>query len=310
MIVVGGDNLIDMLQSDRTADEITFAGMRGGSAYNTARAIGLQSQRVGYITPISTDSLGDFLADKILADGAELLSDRLPNPSSLAVVTLTNGQAGYQFYRQGTAERMVDTAMLASNTPGTITAFHLTSLGIVEGADADAWADHYEAQRQAGVLTTLDPNVRPLLIDQREQYLARLNRLFANTGLLKLSDEDLEWIYPDLGFDAACQAVLAATSAALTVVTKGGDGAVAFHKDGPIDIPAAPVDTLVDTVGAGDTFMGTLLSELSRRGALNTNAVAALSSDDVLEIITTAAFAAAINCGRKGCQPPTDAELN
>jgi len=309
MIVVGGDNLIDMLQSDRTADEVTFAGMRGGSAYNTARAIGLQSQRVGYITPISTDSLGDFLADKIIADGVDLLSDRLPNPSSLAVVTLTNGQAGYQFYRQGTAERMVDTTTLAANTPAGIAAFHLTSLGIVEGSDADAWADHYATQRANGVLTTLDPNVRPLLIDQRGQYVTRLNHLFANTGLLKLSDEDLEWIYPDLDFDAACQAVLTATSAALTVVTKGGDGAVAFHKDGAIDVPAAPVDTLVDTVGAGDTFMGTLLSELARRDALTVDAIGALSRDAVREIITTAAYAAAINCGRKGCQPPTDAEL-
>lgn len=309
MIVVGGDNLVDLLQTGSDEHEVSFSGMRGGSAYNTARAIARQDQNVGFLTPISTDSLGAFLADKMVDDGVKLLADRSNAPTSLAVVTLTDGQAGYQFYRNETAERMVAETSLVSNMPKDAKLFHLTSLAIVEGQDADDWASFYAKQFANGLITTLDPNVRPLLIHERAQYLERLSGLFANTGLLKLSDEDLEWIYPDQSFDDACQSVLKATSAVITIVTKGSEGAIAFKGGKSVSVPAATVSELVDTVGAGDTFMGTTLAQLARMDITDLTALDALTLVDWEKIMTTSAKGAAINCGRKGCQPPTTKEL-
>lgn len=309
MIVVGGDNLIDLIQTGQSGDELSFSGMRGGSSYNTARAIGLQGQKVGFITPISRDSLGDFLADKITSDGVELLAKRHGAPTSLAVVTTSNGQPSYQFYRDGTAERQVDFDQLTDNMPATAVAFHLSSLAIVGGKDADHWAQFFNAQKQNGVFVALDPNVRPMLITDRETYLARLNGLLNDVDLLKLSDEDLEWIFPDQDFETACQSLLKLSRAAITIVTKGGDGAVAFYGGNRLDVPASPVPNLVDTVGAGDTFMATLLSELSRQGHLSRAAIAGFTQDDIQTWLGTAARAAAINCSRKGCQPPTYNEL-
>ncbi|MDG2462522.1 MAG: PfkB family carbohydrate kinase, partial [Planktomarina sp.] len=108
MLVVGGDNLIDLIEISRDDAAVSFAGARGGSGYNTARATARQGQDVGFITPIAQDNLGHFLADKMVADGVALLSPRSEKPSSLAVVTLVNGQPSYQFYRGDTAERQVD----------------------------------------------------------------------------------------------------------------------------------------------------------------------------------------------------------
>ena len=309
MIVVGGDNLIDLIESARNDAAVSFAGARGGSGYNTARAAARQGQSVGFITPIAMDNLGHFLADKMISDGVDLLSPRSQKPSSLAVITLNNGQPSYQFYRDDTAERQVDLPLLQNHFPANGSAFHLTSLAIISGTDADVWADFFAQQHAAGIVTTLDPNVRPMLISDCEQYLQRLWRLMNTADILKLSDEDLEWIFPDLDFDAACAELLTKTKAKLTIVTKGAEGAIGYCNGASVTVPAHPVPKLVDTVGAGDTFMGTVLSYLNTSGLLTQDALATLDQTTLTTLLTRAAKAAAINCGREGCNPPTSQEL-
>ena len=309
MIVVGGDNLIDLIESARNDGAVSFVGARGGSGYNTARAAVRQDQSVGFITPIATDNLGHFLADKMISDGVELLSPRSQKPSSLAVVTLNNGQPSYQFYRDDTAERQVDLPLLQNNFPANGRAFHLTSLAIISGTDADAWADLFAQNHAAGIVTTLDPNVRPMLIPDREAYLERLWRLMNTADIIKLSDEDLEWIFPDLDFDATCAELLTKTKAKLTIVTKGGEGAIGYCNGASVTVPAHPVPKMVDTVGAGDTFMGTVLSQLNASGFLAQDALETLDQTTLTTLLTRAAKAAAINCGREGCDPPTAEEL-
>jgi fructokinase len=310
MIVVGGDNLIDLIESARSDGVVSFTGARGGSGYNTARAVARQQQVVGFITPIAMDNLGHFLADKMLADGVELLGPRSEKPSSLAVVTLIDGQPSYQFYRDDTAERQVDLPFLQNNFPAKGRAFHLTSLAIIDGSDADAWADFFAEQHRMGIVTTLDPNVRPMLIADREAYLERLWRLMNTADILKLSDEDLEWIFPNLDFDTACTAVLRTTSAKLSIVTKGAKGAICYCNGLKVVVPAHPVPKLVDTVGAGDTFMATVLSHLNSADLLSQDALTGLDQATLIALLTRAAKAAAINCECEGCQPPTADALN
>ena len=281
MLVVGGDNLIDLIEISRDDAAVSFAGARGGSGYNTARATARQGQDVGFITPIAQDNLGYFLADKMLADGVKLLSPRSEKPSSLAVVTLVKGQPSYQFYRGDTAERQVDLASLHAHFPKDSRAFHLTSLSIISGVDAEAWAEFFVSKHKAGIVTTLDPNVRPMLISDRETYLARLWHLMWHADVIKLSDEDLEWIYPELSFEAACEALLAKATAKLTIITKGAEGSIGYCKGHTVIVPAYPVATLIDTVGAGDTFMGTVLSELNGAGLLTQTALSELTQERV-----------------------------
>ena len=309
MIVVGGDNLIDLIQTDRSDTAVSFAGARGGSAYNTAFAAGRQGAKVGFISPFSTDTLGQFLKEETDKSGVVALAADVDAPSSLAVVTVNSGQPSYQFYRAGTADRQVSVDSINANFPDDAQLFHIASLALIDGEDADAWADVFAAKQKAGVVTTIDPNVRAMVIQDREPYVARMDRLLASADFIKLSDEDMEYLYPDTSFDDAIDHVMATYAPALLIATRGGNGAVARHATGDQTIAPSPVDPMVDTVGAGDTFMATMLAQLFTAGVSARADLEKLSADQLTTMFNTAARAAAINCTRQGCNPPWADEL-
>lgn len=309
MILVGGENLIDFIQTGVEDGILTYKAMPGGSPFNCAMAVGRQGVSVGYLTPISSDSLGGTLAARLVDSGVELLAERRTEPTSLAVVALENGVPAYQFYRERTAERMVSLESLTAATPDAATGVYVGSLALTDGADAEAWADYYCAAKTKGLFTTLDPNIRPAFIHDREGFLARLDRVLMHTDLLKLSDEDLEWLVPNSDLVETAKAFANRTTAKVIVVTLGGDGAFALVGDHVIKIPPAPVNGLRDTVGAGDTFMATLIATLVQRNALTADALATMNVGDVESLITRAAQAAALNCERDGCNPPSFKEI-
>jgi fructokinase len=305
MILVGGENLIDFIEGADGA----FTANLGGGPFNIAKALARQGQKVGYLTPVSTDQMGERLAADLLADGVQLLAPRSKAPTSLALVSLENGQPRYQFYRQKTAERQVSTTMLNRIIPKQATAFQLGSLALTSGKDADVWAQMYRALHKRGVFTALDPNIRPDFIKNRRKYLARLGWILPKTDLLKLSDEDLTWLDGTRALDAAAAHLRAKHDIPLLVMTMGADGAKAFTKHGHFSVPAPKAEPFVDAVGAGDTFMGTLLAQLSEAGLLTHAALKGADEPQLRLILATAAKAAALNCQTSGCNPPHSAEL-
>ncbi len=309
MIVIGGENLIDFIQVGIDDGIPTYKAMPGGSPFNIAMAIGRQNVNVGYLTPVSSDPLGNLLAARLMDSDVTLLSPRRTEPTSLAVVALEHGVAAYQFYRQQTAERMITPDGLVAATPDSVSAICLGSLAITDGTDAEIWAKHYCDLKNQQVFTALDPNIRAAFIHDRAAYEKRLDHILHHTDLLKCSDEDLAWLIPDLPFDQAAEQFAKRSSAALVVVTRGGDGAIALFNGARIEVPAAPLANLVDTVGAGDTFMATLLATLSHWDALSRSALMGLDADQIRQLIARAAKAAAINCSRSGCNPPHLSEL-
>src|SRR6056300_673662 len=105
--------------------------------------------------------------------------------------------------------------------------FKVGARGLIEGGDAKAWEDKFVHWHRSGRLTSLDPNVRPSLISDADGYRRRIRSMMGSADILKLSDEDLLWLYPEHDFEAACLACFADSKAALTVSTKGADGVVA-----------------------------------------------------------------------------------
>ena len=306
MIVIGGENLIDFLQVEGDNSAPTYQANVGGGPYNCAKALGLQGAKVGYITPISTDTLGALLAKELHAAGVELLAERGAEPTSLAVVSLQNGIPGYQFYRENTAERNVTLEALNKTAPSSMQTLYLGSLALSGGADADAWAAFYCAAHKRGVFTALDPNIRTAFIHNRTEYLSRLDRVLAHTDLLKLSDEDLEWLLPATPVEEAADILATRSSAKMVIVTLGDKGAFALIGNRKITVTAAPLNRFGDTVGAGDTFMATLLARLENQDA---TALFDLDDSKVTELLTWAACAAAMNCEENGCKPPRLEEL-
>ncbi len=305
MILVGGENLIDFIE----AADGTFTATPGGGPFNIAKTLARQGQNVGYLTPVSTDAMGNRLASALITDGVALLAPRSPAPSSLALVSLTNGQPSYQFYRQKTAERRVSSPMLNRIIPKHAKAFQLGSLALTSGKDADTWAQMYRALHQRGVFTSLDPNIRPDFIKKRRKYMARLSWVLAKTDLLKLSDEDLAWIDPKRALEDAAGHLQEKHKIPLLVLTMGATGAKVFTSQGNFSVPASKAEPFVDAIGAGDTFMGTLLAQLSEAGLLTRAALQTADARRLRPCLETAARAAALSCQTPGGNPPTSAEL-
>ena len=308
MITIGGENLIDYVQTEVKDGLPVYTAIPGGSCYNVAIAAARQGQTVSYVTPISTDSLGNVLAQRLIDDGIQLATPRTDAPTSLAVVSVNNGQPSYQFYRSDTADRQITPDTLDAAISDQTRVFHIGSLALIEGADADLWEQHFATLAANDVITSLDPNVRPVVVKDKDQYVARLLRVMKYARVLKLSDEDLEYLAPDQPLMEAFEQICSETQAAIIILTKGADGAVVRCGSTQFDVAATQANPLVDTVGAGDTFMGTLLVEISKTG-LSASELGSIAENELTRIVTRAAKAAALNCQSAGCNPPYEQDL-
>jgi len=311
MIAVGGENLIDLVSSKQAASKQAegepphYLAMPGGAPFNVAMAAGRQGLDVTYLTPISSDAFGDLLAARLAQSNVAIAAARVHQPTSLAVVSLdTNGVPSYSFHRNDTAERQVTLKMLNDCLPGNTDIFHVGGLALIDGDDADAWNALFQQCKRHGILTSLDPNVRPALIADRDQYVERLGRLMNLADIVKLSDEDLQWLYPNRPIERALADCHADCRASLFILTLGPDGARGFVGAGDIHIPSAKTETIIDTVGAGDTFMAGILRWVVDTGRLTPQALYHTDLETLATALTFAAKAAAINCAHNGCNPP------
>lgn len=311
MIAVGGENLIDFVSGSPVPGVLPqYTANPGGAPYNAAMAAARQGQPVAYLTPISTDSLGDLLIDRLVDSQVTISTPRVDHPTSLAVVSLDDkGVPSYAFHRNGTAERQVSFDGLAAAMPSGTKIFHVGGLALIDGDDADAWEAFFYDCADRGIVTSLDPNVRPALVSDRDSYVARVKRMLKRADLVKLSDEDMLWLYPDMSLEDALAACRADCDAALFILTKGPDGADGFSPTASVTVPARKVTQLADTVGAGDTFMASILAWVMEQGLTARSSLATLDASAMQAAMTRAGEAAAINCERSGCNPPSRDEL-
>lgn len=310
MISIGGENLIDLVSNDVNTEGLPqYVANPGGSPFNVAIATGRQGQKVAYLTPISEDALGGLLAERLLNSNVKLAAPRVPHPTSLAIVTINDGIPSYAFHRNATAERQVNLAALEINMPIDTTLFHVGSLGLIDGNDANVWESFFAKCRDGNILTSLDPNVRPGLISDREDYAGRIRRMMRHADIFKLSDEDLLWLYPDRSLNVALADCRADCEAVLFILTMGENGSRLFLGDLDLTVAPPPIKNLADTVGAGDTYMASILCWVQENGLSSRAALAGIDDESMKNAAKRAGEAAAINCQRSGCNPPWRKEL-
>ena len=308
MILVGGENLIDMIQIDNQNENAIFEAVPGGSPYNLAMAAGRQGVKVGYVTPISKDTNGEQLAQNLLNSNVSLLGPRVTAPTSLAMVHIEDAIPSYSFYREETAERLVTLDSLSKNLTSEVSIFHIGSLALTGGEDALVWEEFVKRTRENNVKVSLDPNVRPSLIAEPDVYRQRIKNLMTEVDILKLSDEDLLWLFNDSADETNALAELEVIARAeILIVTKGSQGSAIFHEKKWHEITSHPVEKLSDTVGAGDTFMASVLAWVMKKEKLNE--LALLELNEKKDLLNYAAKAAALNCEKQGCNPPWENEL-
>ncbi len=304
-IAVGGENLIDHVTRDGAV-----SAHPGGSPFNVALALGRLGAPVAYVSPISTDRWGAMLADVLMQAGVALTGGRCDAPTTMSRVRVVEGSPDYRFERSGTAERQVTRDGLIAALPEGAGAIHTGSLTLTDGPDAEIWESVCAECARRGMAVSLDPNVRLSVIADPDGYRARILRMAGTADLLKLSDEDLSGLFPGMAEAGAIARLRAAAPGALLVLTRGADGASAWCGADRLDVPAPRVDTLADTVGAGDTFTAALLDGLNAAGALAPGAPGRLARDALAPLLARAAAAAALTCTREGCDPPSRAELD
>ncbi|GAP51498.1 carbohydrate kinase family protein [Streptomyces azureus] len=299
MIVVAGEALIDLVPRG-TGALAALQPALGGGPYNTAVALGRLGSPAAFCSRVSYDAFGEALLDRLRETGVDVSSvQRGTEPTTLAVATVgADGSAAYSFYVDGTADRLFTAP--AALPPGTrAVSFGTCSLVLEPGASA--YEELMRAAAAQGVFTTLDPNIRAGLIRDADAYRARFKSWLPSVSLLKLSEEDAQWL------GGTPQEWLAAGPAAV-VITRGGDGLTAFTTGGEYAVPGERVE-VVDTIGAGDTVNAALLHGLAARDALSGRALAALGPEGWTGLLGFAARAAAVTCSRAGAEPPYAHEL-
>lgn len=308
MILCCGEALIDMIPTATVTGRDGFVPHTGGAVFNTAIALGRLGVQTGMMTGLSTDMFGQQLADALNAshvDTSHVI--RSNRPTTLAFVRLQDGHATYTFFDENSAGRMLAAEDLPDISPEASSLyFGGISLACEPGANTYSTLLEREGKSRA---VMMDPNVRPQFIQDIDQYRARLDRMMALVDIVKVSDEDLNWMVPaPLSLNEKVEVVLD-KGPSVVILTRGGEGATGFLADGTeVTVPAARVE-IVDTVGAGDTFNAGVLAKLYELGALQKTRLKTLSADELTQALTHGANVAAITVSRAGANPPWAEEL-
>jgi fructokinase len=306
MILCAGEALIDMLPRRTAEGEEAFVPHAGGSVFNTAIALGRLGAGAGYLGGLSTDFMGEILAASLAASRVDAsLCLRSPRPTTLAFVRLVDGQASYAFYDEGTAGRMLDPAALPA-LPDDVQAVFFGGISLISEPCGTAY-ETLMAREAASRVTMIDPNIRTGFVTDEAAYRARLERMIAMADIVKVSDEDLGWLLGPGHISDRAGAILA-LGPKLVFVTEGGAGARAYTPEHEVKLHAEPV-TVVDTVGAGDTFNAGILAELQKAGLLGKPALARLSRGAIEAALSMAIRAAAVTVSRAGANPPWAHEI-
>lgn len=303
MFVVVGEALIDLVGQRGGR---TLAAHPGGSPANVALGLARLDIPVTLKTRLGQDGFGEMISAHLEASGVRV--DAGPKggvSTSLAIATLAAGIASYDFRIDWDLEAMAP-------LPIETRCLHTGSLATALPPGKASVLDLVEREHKRGRVTvSYDPNVRPALLGDAARARPDIERLVALSDVVKASDEDLRWLYPDQPDEDVAQAWLA-SGPALVVVTRGAAGVYAVSAGVELHRRAVPLD-LVDTVGAGDSFTSGLLDGLHRAelvGGARRDALAAIDEATLGSVVDAAALIAAITCSRPGADPPTRAEVD
>ena len=290
--------LIDLIPS---ADGVRVAHVGGGPA-NTAKALARLGHDVHFIDGISSDEYGQMSRKELLDDEVKLdLALKSDKPTCTAEVTLAaDGGASYVFTIDGTATFDFNESWLPDPSRYKPQALHIGTLAIiVEPSSSVLYEWAIKVAEFAPIV--LDPNVRPSVVGDRIRYVAAVEKWAAISSVIKLSDDDMKWLYPDESFESVAKRWVAQGSS-VVVITRGSDGLIGFSSAGSVEVPGVKIE-VADTVGAGDTVGAILVEAMVEKGLEN------LTGEVLKATLHRAADAAGITCSRKGAQPPYKHEL-
>jgi fructokinase len=316
-VTVIGEAIVDLLPAGAGTPPRTFQAVPGGGPYNVAVGLARLGHRAALMARLADTAFGRILSDHARAEGIDLhAAPRAAEPATLSVVSLDAlGRASYDFYLDGTADWQW-TAEETGRAPRDSAVLHFGSIASWTPPGSDRISDLARSMRERGdVLVTYDPNVRPGLLRDHHRGQRAVERAIGLAHLAKASTDDVAWLYPELAVREVAERWLE-LGAAVVVITGAADGAWAYTAAASIHRPALDV-TVVDTVGAGDSFTAGLIGSLITRGlhepAELARCVAECAADrlspELSGALDDAIVVASLNCERRGNDPPTAADV-
>ncbi len=288
-VLVIGEALIDIVEAGGRVRELV-----GGSPANVAVGVARQGHEVHLLTRIGRDERGARIAEHIASSGAAITADSWADTATATAHARigAGGAAEYEFD--------IDWAV-AAPTLEDVALVHSGSIALFLEPGGDAVAAALQRAAAGRALVTLDPNIRPALVGDRDAAVRRVGQVLGAVDLVKLSDEDAAWLYPGMIAEQVL-AELSAHGPRLVVMTRGGSGVMALGPGGIIEVPAWIVP-VADTIGAGDAYMASLISSALDDPLLFESAPA------FERALRRAAIMAGITVARVGANPPTRAEV-
>jgi fructokinase len=277
----------------------------GGSCLNVAVGLARLDVPTTLMTRLGDDELGRMVIEYVHASGVTFAegSVLVGGATSTATAHLDAERAAtYSF-------DLVWDLPSQDLPPGTL-GLHVGSLGASLEPGRASVLELVRRAVEAEVFVSYDPNIRPAFLHDREAAWNDVSEAARSARLVKLSDEDLRLLRPDDADEDVCRELLTGGHTELVLLTRGAAGATAFTEGATLPVPAPPVD-VVDTVGAGDSFMAATIALLADWGVVNggEGALAALDDDRVRLLVQGAVLASAVTCSRSGANPPTRREL-
>lgn len=305
MVISLGESLIDFVSTE----SLSFDGFPGGSPYNTAIAISRLNTECHFLGRISNDLFGQQLIDYLEKNSvATDLIIKTDDKTTLSFVRKQDdGQAHYAFFANDTADRnWTDEELKSISIPDDARIMHFGSISISQepcGSRLTSFLNNMAGK----ILLSFDPNIRPSLVEDRDLYMHRFKTLCGISEVVKLSDEDLEWLYPGLDTSEALEEILKLGPSVLAL-TEGSKGAVLLTEKHKVRIPIQK-QKVCDTIGAGDTFHGAFLDYLYKKGWLSRESLKNLTKRELEDLGSYANKAAGLNCMKPGADPPSEIEM-
>lgn len=307
MIAVCGEALIDFTPS-AIGGERAYMPRPGGSPCNVAVGLARLGVPTAFIGRLSTDHFGETLRAYLMDSGVDLRwLSRGGEPTTLAFVIPRDGGAhDFAFYGLNTADQNLALSDLPRAFSNDVSALHFGSYSLMLGESAHA-CEMLMRREYRRRFISMDPNVRPMLFPDRAAYRRRIEAMLEFAALVKVSAEDLQWLYPNEPPSDVAYRWLD-SGPALVVLTLGADGAIGITPKHSVHSPAIPV-SVADAVGAGDAFTAALLSHLYNSGYLSLTAIPTLTHHALTSALAHANLHAAIACARHGATEGSETPL-
>ncbi|MGD8114455.1 MAG: carbohydrate kinase family protein [Sphaerochaetaceae bacterium] len=309
MIGFLGESLIDFISGTGENDEPLFHYYCGGCALNAATAASRLNGEVTYIGKLSKDMFGQQMKNYFIDNNVSLI-ENLCDVDENSMIGFTkideSGAASYVFYTERTTVNALTTDEIL-DALGSVKDLRYLHVGSVSVALDKSGETILDALRSCRTLPFVffDPNVRPTVIEDFESYRKRVLSVASLSTMIKLSDEDLQLLFPSMTQQQAVARLLRDTTSHL-LLTMGKDGLRWISQSG-MDIRVDAIDNpIVDTVGAGDTVSGAVLTYLSENEITSSTEI---SEQTARKIMDFAVRCAAVTTSRKGANPPRRDEI-